>query len=155
MTLGCLWPLKPLCLSMVMMVLWGLITPQLLNKVMLLLVKDLELLQAGKLDVSGIHKLAKMGSSGHHSQHIWRDFVQLLPKPKLPKLQMVMFPLKHTNLGRFSKALPLLLPHTLFAAIYNHYPVMWQRIVYPGALTCQRFWRAVSGSPQFAEHDVK
>ena len=97
---------------MVMMVLWGLISPQLLNKVMLLLVKDLELLQAVKLDVSGIRKLAKLGSSGGHPEHTWRDFCQFLPKPKLPKLQKVMFPLKHTSLGRFSKALPLLLPHT-------------------------------------------
>ena len=145
----------PMPLSMVMMVLWGLITPQLLNKVMLLLVKDLELLEAGKLDVSGIHKLAGLGSKGVHPENTWRDFRAFLPKPKLPKLQMVMFPLKHTNLGRFSKALPLLLPHTLFAAIYNHYPAMWQRVVYPGALTCQKFWRAVSGGPHFAEHDVK
>ena len=140
---------------MVMMVLWGLITPQLLNKVMLLLVKDLELLQAGKLDVSGIHKMARLGSNGNHPEHCWRDLKAILPAVKLPSPKLMLFPLKHTNLGRFAERLPLLLPHTLFAAIYNHFPEMWQRIVYPGALTCQRFWRAVSGSPQFAEHDVK
>ena len=140
---------------MVMMVLWGLISPQLLQKVMLLYKADLELLEAGKLDVSGIHKMAKLGCSGRFPNNVWGELKTLLPKTHLPKLQMVLFPLKHTNLGRFAERLPLLLPHTLFAAIYNHYPEMWQRIVYPGALTCQKFWRAVSGSPQFAEHDVK
>ena len=140
---------------MVMMVLWGLISPQLLQKVMLLYKADLELLEAGKLDVSGIHKMAGLGSNGTHPNNVWKEMKGWLPKTRLPKLQMVLFPLKHTNLGRFAERLPLLLPHTLFAAIYNHYPEMWQRIVYPGALTCQKFWRAVSGSPQFAEHDVK
>ena len=140
---------------MVMMVLWGLITPQLLNKVMLLLVKDLELLEAGKLDVSGIHKMASLGSNGTLPNNCWRDLKAILPAVKLPSPKAMLFPLKHTNLGRFAERLPLLLPHTLFAAIYNHFPEMWQRIVFPGALTCQRFWRAVSGSPQFAEHDVK
>ena len=140
---------------MVMMVLWGLISPQLLQKVMLLYKADLELLEAGKLDVSGIHKMAELGGNGTHAQNVWRELKSLLPKTRLPKLQTVLLPLKRTNLGRFAERLPLLLPHTLFAAIYNHYPVMWQRIVYPGALTCQKFWRAVSGSPQFAEHDVK
>ena len=140
---------------MVMMVLWGLISAQLLQKVMALYKADLELLKAGKLDVSGIDKLASMGSSGSHPQHVWRDLKKLLPVPKLPKLQMVLFPLKHTNLGRFAERLPLLLPHTLYAAIYEHFPDMWEKIVYPGALTCQKFWRAVSGSPQFAAHEVK
>ena len=140
---------------MVMMVLWGLVSPQLLQRVMALYKADLELLEAGKLDVSGIHRMAGLGCNGLHPEHTWRDLKRMLPAVKLPSLKVVLFPLKHTNLGRFAERLPLLLPHTLFAAIYNHFPEMWQRIVFPGALTCQRFWRAVSGSPQFAEHDVK
>jgi len=140
---------------MVMMVLWGLVSPQLLQRVMALYKADLELLEAGKLDVSGIHKMAGLGGHGRHPQNCWRELKTLLPAVKLPSPKVVLFPMKHTNLGRFAQRLPLLLPHTLFAAIYNHFPEMWQRIVYPGAFTCQRFWRAVSGSPQFAEHDVK
>ena len=140
---------------MVMMVLWGLVSPQLLQKVMALYKADLELLEAGRLDVSGIHKMARLGCNGSHPEHTWRDLKRMLPAVKLPLPKVMLFPLKHTNLGRFAERLPLLLPHTLFAAIYNHFPEMWQRIVFPGALTCQRFWRAVSGSPQFAEHDVK
>ena len=58
---------------MVMMVLWGLISPQLLQKVMLLYKADLELLEAGKLDVSGIHKMAGLGGNGRHAQNVWRD----------------------------------------------------------------------------------
>ena len=137
------------------MVLWGLVSPQLLQKVMALYKADLDLLEAGKLDISSIHKLAGLGSHGNLPNNCWRDLKRILPAVKLPSPRVVLFPLKHTNLGRFAQRLPLLLPHTLFAAIYNHFPAMWQRIVYPGALTCQRFWKAVSGSPQFAQHDVK
>ena len=46
---------------MVMMVLWGFISPQLLQKVMSLYLADLKLLETGCLDISGIQKLAKMG----------------------------------------------------------------------------------------------
>ena len=53
---------------MVMMVLWGLISAQLLQKVMALYKADLELLKAGKLDVSGIHKLASTGTDGRHPE---------------------------------------------------------------------------------------
>ena len=140
---------------MVMMVLWGLVSPQLLQKVMALYQADLKLLEEGKLDLKGIEKLAKLGTSGQNPNTCWRDLKAILPAVKLPSPKVVLFPLKHTNLGRFAQRLPLLLPHTLFAAIYNHFPEMWQKIVYPGALTCQRFWKAVSGSPQFAQHDVK
>ena len=55
---------------MVMMVLWGCISPQLLQKVMSLYLADLKLLEEGCLDVNGIQKLAKMGSNGTYSQNI-------------------------------------------------------------------------------------
>ena len=140
---------------MVMMVLWGHISPQLLQKVMSLYLADLGLHDAGCLDVNGIRKLAKMGSDGIYSQNIWRDFKALLPAPKLPKPLMLKFPVKHTSLGKIVASIPLLLPHTLFSAIYTHYPLMWERIVCPGKTTCGKFWRAVQGSPQFASHPVR
>ena len=49
----------------------------------------------------------------------------------------------------------MLLPHTLFAAIYEHYPVMWEKIVYGSEQKCKDFWHAVRGSPQFHSHPVE
>ena len=140
---------------MVMLVLWGFISPQLLQKVMSLYLADLKLLEAGCLDVSGIQKLAKMGTNGTFSNNIWRDFKTLLPAPKLPKPCMLQFPIKHTSLGKIMASIPLLLPHTLFSAIFTYYPLMWEKIVYPGSTTCGKFWSAVQGSPQFASHPVR
>ena len=72
-----------------MMVLWGLVSPQLLQKVMALYKADLELLEAGRLDVSGIHKMARLGDHGNLPNHCWRDLKAILPVVKLPKLQVV------------------------------------------------------------------
>ena len=63
--------------------------------------------------------------------------------------------MQHNVLGRFFKKIPMLLPHELFGSIYNNYPVMWRKLVYPGEQTCQRFWNAVQGSPQFKQHPVR
>ena len=125
---------------MVMMVLWGHISPQLLQKVMALFSEDLKLYEEGVLDVNGIEKLGGIGSNGSHSNNCWRDFKNLLPVPKLSKLQRIMLPMKHTTLGKIIRSVPMLLPHTLFAAIYEHYPLMWERIIYGSRLTCMKFW---------------
>ena len=137
-----------------MMTLWGHISPQLLQKVMLLMQHDMKLLQEGKLDVTGIENLADMGSKGLHPNNVWRDLKKLLPKPKL-KLQMIKLPMKHTSLGKFVNSVPMLLPHTLFATIYEHYPQMFTKMVYGSAQTCRNFWAAVQDSPQFQSHKVK
>jgi len=140
---------------MVMMVLWGHISPQLLQKVMALMHDDLQLYKAGLLDVNGIDKLRGIGSKGSHSNTCWRDLKNLLPVPRLGKLQRIMLPMKHTTLGKFMHSVPMLLPHTLFAAIYEHYPLMWEKIIYGSRGTCQKFWAAVRGSPHFASHPVR
>ena len=140
---------------MVMMVLWGLISPQLLQKVMALFLDDLKLYNEGLLDVSGVHKMAGIGSKGAHANNCWRDFQNLLPMPKLGKLTRILLPMRHTNLGKFVQKVPMLLPHTLSAAIYEHYPLMWERIIYGTRGTCVKFWSAVRGSPQFASHPVR
>ena len=69
---------------MVMMVLWGLVSPQLLQKIMALYIADLELLEAGRLDVSGIHKMARLGDHGNLPNHCWRDLKRILPAVELP-----------------------------------------------------------------------
>jgi hypothetical protein len=116
---------------------------------------DLELFAAGHLDKDHLDKLADLGSKGVHSNNVWSQLKNMLPTPKLPPLQMIHLPIKHTTLGKIWAWVPMLLPHVLFAAIYEHYPVMWQKIVYGSAERCKEFWHAVKGSPQFHAHKVK
>ncbi len=102
---------------MVMMVLWGHISPQLLQKVMSKLQADLKLYKEGSLDVNGIDKLAGLGSTGAYPNNTWSELKRMLPVPKLPELHIFDFPMKHTTLGKIIRSVPMLVPHTLFAAI--------------------------------------
>lgn len=137
-----------------MMVLWGQISPQLMQKIMSLMEKDLEAAKNGTLNLTGIRKLAKLGSNGAHPNNIWRDLRNILPKPKL-QLAQVQIPMKHTTLGKFAASIPMLLPHTLFAALYEQFPDMFNKIVLGSTQQCRKFWRAVEPSPQFAAHPVR
>ena len=116
---------------------------------------DLQLFKEDNLDTNGIDNLAKLGSSGAYPNNMWRDLKEIMPKPKLPGLHIFQFPMKHTTLGKIIRSVPMLLPHTLFSAIYEHYPLMWEKIIYGSRLTCMKFWDAVKGSPQFAAHKVR
>ena len=86
-----------------MMVLWGYLSPQLLQKVMELLEQDLDSHAKGKLNTDPIHKFASMGTKGTYANNIWRDFKALLPEPKLPKLHDVLLPMVHNVLGLFRR----------------------------------------------------
>ena len=58
---------------MVMQLLWGHISPQMLQKVMALMSADLQLHKEDLLDVNSIDKLAGIGSKGTYPQNCWRD----------------------------------------------------------------------------------
>ena len=138
-----------------MSVLWGLHSPQQLQKIMEMLVTDLKAHKDGQLDTDAIKKLAGIGSGGRHSNNCWRDLKNMLPKVNLAKLHKLFLPIKHTSLGKIKQWVPMLYPHELLAGIFNHYPHMWDKVLYGGRETCQRFWSSVRGSPQFAQHPVK
>ena len=137
-----------------MMVLWGHVSPQLLRKVMELLHQDLQLHGEGHLDVDHIKKLAKLGHWGQYPNNVWTELKKILPTPKLPRLHFVWLPFKHLTLGKITRQVPLLLPHQVFGAIYQHYPAIWQQIVYGSQAKCKEFWSAVRPSPQFQSHKV-
>ena len=86
-----------------MQVLWGFTSPQMLQHLMALFEDDLQMHERGMLQVRPIAKLANLGTSGRHPQHVWRDFKECLPTPRLPKLHYMWLPMKHNVLGNFSR----------------------------------------------------
>lgn len=138
-----------------MLVLWGQFSPQMFQKVMDLFEQDLQRHEQGLLNTDAIHKFASMGTKGTYPNNIWRDFKALLPKPKLPKPHDVLLPMVHNTLGIFSRKVPMILPHELFAAIYKHYPDMWLKIIYGGPERCRKFWNGVRNGPHFKQHPVR
>ena len=137
-----------------MMSLWGVVSAQVLQKVMELCLIDLQNHKDGTLDVGLIQDLAKMGSHGLHPSNVWRDFMQALPPPKLPALHELKTPMKHNVLGLFWKPTYMLLPHELFAAIYHRFPAMWSASIFT-VEKCRSFWNGVKGGAHFLSHPVR
>ena len=85
--------------SMVMMCLWGNVSPQILqNNYMELASKDVENHSVGVLGFDQVKALASLGSSGAHPNHIWHSFLNKLPRRKLPSLHEFHMPSKHNAL---------------------------------------------------------
>jgi len=139
---------------MVMMVLMGVTSPQLMGKLTRMLERDLKKMKAGKLDMRSVEKLASIGSRGQHPNTCWRDLKQILSEPKLPKVFRLKLPLVRTSMGRFFHDVPLMLPHMLFGALWRHYPEMFDEIVLGSRGHCKKFWAAVKDSPQLLAHKV-
>ena len=112
------------------MTLWGQISPQLCQKLAALALADFA---AGvNLEVGPLKKLAKLGTEGAHPENIWAGFIKLLPPMKLCKPFEFRCPYKTRMLGHFFRPAWMLLPHELFASIYNNYPEIWRTAVCPG-----------------------
>ena len=58
-----------------------------------------------------------------------------------------MVPLVHKVLGSMPKDVPMVLPHELFASIYNNYKEQFFTYIVPSIDTLESFWRAVKGTP--------
>ena len=67
---------------MVMMVLWGHISPQLMQKLMAKMSDDLKLHKDGRLDVNSIDKLGGIGSKGAYPNHCWKDLQKIAASAK-------------------------------------------------------------------------
>ena len=150
------WPCVFLKLSMlVLMCLWGQISPQILQKTMDLFMKDLDAHKENRLDTSGVKELASIGTWGAHANNVWRDFKNHLPALRLPQLHVFRIPFVHSVFGYMYKPTSMLLPHELFAAMFKSYPAMFKQCVYPGRDTCMRFWNSVKGGLHFRNHPVR
>lgn len=120
--------------KMVLMVLWGEMSPQVCQKLCGLVLTDFE--AGALLDIAPLKKLASLGTAGRHAQNIWGGFVKLLPPVRLCKPFDFQCPFKTRLLGRFFRPSSMLLPHELFSSIFHGFPDIWRTAVCPGVLWC-------------------
>ena len=64
---------------LVMLWAWGAISPQLLQHVMMLFLRDLDNAERGMVKKDRVRKLSKLGTSGQFPQNMNRDLIELLP----------------------------------------------------------------------------
>ena len=126
-----------------------------LQRIMALFLVDLQAAADGSLDITKVQDFANLGYGGRHPQHMNKQLTDSLRGHQLPSPHNFMVPLRHTVLGYFYRALDMVLPHELFAAIFHFYPAAWISSICPGPETVQKFWRSVQNGIQFANHPVR
>ena len=100
--------------------------------------------------------LSTIGSAGSNPNNCNRDLLTKLSAPMLSHAQsMHSFPMKHPRAGSFTHGQKLMLPHEVFANIYEHYPSTFRDKILGGEGELQKFWRSMRGSPLHDGHEVR
>ena len=128
---------------------WGLISPQLIQKLMTLFKQDLENAEHDDLDMTMVNELAGLGSSGDYPQNMHRSLMNSIGKHNLPTPHSFLAPLTHKVLGHFSRSVDMILPHELFSSVYHCYKAAWVDRICPSSARVEKFWDAVNGTVQF------
>ena len=136
---------------------WGLLTPQQVQAI-----SERALHDAREKRISDLEPLARLGSSGRHSNNVHRDLVKLVAQ--LPKMcdpsritlrksaAEVAVPIE--GVPADEHAYTITLPHELFSSIYHNYKAAWQQVIMPGQNYLDRFWQAAKNLPQWADHPL-
>lgn len=133
---------------------WGEMTPQNVQMIAQLAVKDVvESLRIGRVPRE-LLMLASLGSFGAHANNCHRDLVAKLEEPKLCEASSLDLPLKLKS-GTTTRKQRAFWPHEVFASIFRDYPDSWQTRICPGQEAVTAFWEQMSGSEVYATHPVR
>ena len=130
---------------MVMRWSWGEMTPQELQHMAGLMLKDLEMLLGGGLDRSLLITLAGLGSHGANPQHCHKDLLQRLPKSRLPSMKLLKIFLEHSVFGVSEALSGIIWPHELFANMYHYHKEAFFTYFVSSMDTLRKFWDSVEG----------
>ena len=123
--------------------LWGSMSPQQVQRIAALALRDAEKVkETGELPEELVI-LGRLGTGGLYPNKMWADLTrQLAPSVKLPQPMLVKIPCR-AGLD----TLPIMLPHELLASIYEANPAVWVQVVKPSDSRAEEFWRSVQGHP--------
>ena len=141
-----------LCLLLLNLFAWGYFSPQRVQQIAEMAVKDIEKSKEDPRILEDLYTLAKLGTKGKHANNIHAELMSKVEHvPKIPRPFKAAVPLK----GFLNSIQSMLLPHEMFACIYTHYRQVWNTTILPSIDRMQRFWRAMRLHPQFQEHPLK
>ena len=122
---------------------WGLISPQFVQAVMSRAHEDIVAATEGTLDMKSVAQLARIGTGGKHSRNALRDMTKIIEVPPLNSaILRFNTPMRsqHCRLFVQDREQELLLPHAMFAVMYQQHRHVWREIFgkTPGELSS--FW---------------
>ena len=129
---------------------WGLISAPMVQQIAKCAVDD----GASHPDVVA---LSALGKSGTYQQNIYAELIRKLPPPKLSSsLSLIDVWMKKGPFSRHQVSHPILLPHEMFAALFEHYPHVFNNTICGGASNPpSKFWRSMADHPQYQDHPAK
>ena len=136
---------------------WGNISAIAIQKVAQLALEDARGKRLQELD-----SLARAGCGGKYTNNILRDIWTITKSlPKLPPacLMSLQRAPQHDALdpqltSEQGSTYSLMLPHEVFAHIWQHYPNTWSQIVCPSTVDLKKFWATAKHLPQFSSHII-
>ena len=118
---------------------WGGMSPQTVQKIASLAMADFRKAIAAGGVLKDLDTLSKLGGSSKLSNNMHRDILQFQSESQLPKGCDVEMPFKGVGM----QLQQVMLPHEMFAALYNNYPESWQKVVVPNSEKLKAFWDAL------------
>ena len=135
------------------MVAWGEISAQLAQEVAAAAYADALEMQEGSSTLQDLYNLSSIGSFGRYANKCYSEMMKRLPTQiKLPEVFEEFIPFKKP-LNKLHQA--FLLPHELFAAIWQFYQATWHKFVAPSADRMRDFWNAQAEHPAMGGHPIQ
>ena len=132
---------------------WGVFSPQRCQQIAKLAISDIEKAQDQGGTFSDLQQLASLGCAGQYPNKCHGELMNYCQAfSQLPNVFYADVPFKDP--WNFQEQ-GFLLPHELFAAIYNHYPDTWEKTIVPDTHTLHEFWNSVDSHPQMLNHPIK
>ena len=140
-----------LCVLLLQLFAWGALSAQMCQRMAQCASNDIEKARRTQCRFTDLEGMAAVGAHGTHSNNCHRDLmgkfcnVSEVPRP---------FQCDLPFLAGFEKQ-EVLLPHEMFACIYNNYRETWNKVILPDPQKLPEFWRSVELHPSMVEHPVR
>ena len=128
----------------------GEMSPQRLQYLCALVLKDVKAMQTNPMILNDLEVMANIGSGGKYPNKMHGDLMRATSHiSKLPA--PVQFKSKFKKpIGEQNQS--LLLPHEVFASVYEHYPATWLESICPKQDSLEEFWETASKHPLMEGH---
>ena len=142
-----------LCALLLELFAWGEISAQLCQSIAEAAYKDAKAMAEKETDLQDLERVSTIGSSGLYPNKCYGELMQRIPyEIKVPKPLSAPLPFKRP-LNELQQA--FLLPHELFASIWEWYPKTWAKAIVSSKSSLREFWATNRHHPAMESHDLK
>ena len=129
---------------------WGKASPQDVQLLASLALKDL--VASGGAPPKTLVFLASLGGNGKYAQHMHKQLLDFCNK------QVLLSPPSHCYLPYVDQQKPIfqsmILPHVLFADLFEKYKATWESEILPDPLQLKQFWKLQEKHPSYTGHAI-